>query len=188
MTKGLVLDPSALRDDDNASTGPDAGELTGKTVGFRLDHLWRAWDWVSEVWADELRKMGAQVLVWRSSQGRGGEEGKRLGRELKEFVSTIDIAIVGLGNCGSCTGWTVHDALAAAAANRPTVAVVTANFESLGRNLARRGGRSGLRLHVLPYPLNEQLEGDVRRIGSQHFANLLTTLGARVGTPQRAAA
>ena len=48
---------------------------------------------------------------------------------LRAFIASIDIAVVGLANCGSCTGWTVHDALAAAAAGKPTVAIATANFE-----------------------------------------------------------
>ena len=46
MAKGLVLDPTAARKDDIASPGPDAGILSGKRIGFRVDRMWRAWDWV----------------------------------------------------------------------------------------------------------------------------------------------
>jgi hypothetical protein len=168
MAQGLVLDPTATRDDDIASPGPEAGLLAGKRIGFRLDRMWRAWDWISELWADKLRGEGASVSFWRSG-GRSGDEGERMEHSLKEFLSTIDIAVVGLANCGSCTGWTIRDAITAANAGLPTTAVATANFEAFAHTLASRGGRSGLRVQVLPYPLNERLREDVVAIGAAHY-------------------
>ena len=141
MAKTFVLDPTARRQDDITSPGPDAGVLTGKRVGFRLDRMWRAWDWISEQWADKLRDAGAEVSFWRSA-GRSGEEGERCEREYKAFIQSIDVAIVGLANCGSCTGWTVRDAITAANAGLPTTAIATANFENFAHEIAARGGRS----------------------------------------------
>jgi hypothetical protein len=187
MAAGDVLDPTAARRDDITSPGPDAGPLAGKTVGFRLDEIWRAWDWISAIWAEEFRKAGATVTFWRSNQGRTGEEGERLARELEKFLDSIDIAVIGLGNCGSCTGWTIRDALAAAARDLPTTAVCTAVFEELGRNLARRGGRSGLRIHILPYPLNEKLKEEVEVIAHEHLAGMLNTMGTGLTTIRQAA-
>ena len=187
MPKGFVLDPTASLGEDIAAPVPDAGDIRGKVVGIRVDQMWRAWDWISELWADEFRKLGAaDVKFWRSI-GRSGEEGEKMDRELKAFLSEIDIAVVGLANCGSCTGWTVHDALAAAKAGLPTVAVATANFEEFAKTIARRGGRSGLRVHVLPYPLNERFREEVDPVGRAHFPKLLVTMGAMAGTQQAAA-
>ncbi len=187
MSRGNVLDPTALRADDITSPGPDAGPLAGKVVGFRLDEIWRAWDWIVDIWADEFRKAGATVKLWRSNQGRTGAEGERLARELDEFLGSIDIAVVGLGNCGSCTGWTIRDALAAAAKGLPTTAVCTEVFEELGHNLARRGGRSGLRIHILPYPLNEKLKEEVEPVAYDHLAGMLQTMGAELKARKEAA-
>jgi hypothetical protein len=186
MTRGLVLDPSATRDDDVASPGPDAGLLVGKRIGFRLDRMWRAWDWISELWAEKLRAAGADVRFWRSA-GRSGDEGQRCEHELREFLSTIDVAIVGLANCGSCTGWTVRDAITAANTGLPTTAIATANFETFAHEIARRGGRSGLRVHVLPYPLNEQRREEVLPIGESHFHPVLKTMGASLTAKEEAA-
>ncbi|HXK22900.1 MAG TPA: hypothetical protein VMS55_09525 [Myxococcota bacterium] len=186
MARGMVLDPTATRNDDVASPGPDAGVLIGKRIGFRVDRMWRAWDWISEAWADRLRAAGASVSFWRSG-GRSGEEGLRMDRELAEFLKTIDVAIVGLANCGSCTSWTVRDAITAARAGLPTTAVATANFETFAHEIARRGGRSGLRVHVLPYPLNERVRDDVTAIGESHFYPLLETMGARLAARNDAA-
>jgi hypothetical protein len=179
MTLGLVLDPTAVRLDDITSPGSDAGALAGKIIGIRVDEMWRAWDWIAEIWAEEFRNAGATVKFWRSS-GRTGAEGDRAAKSLDEFLDSIDVAVVGLGNCGSCTGWTIRDALAAAAKGLPTTAVCTYNFKELGRNLAERGGRSGLRIHVLPYPLNEKLESEVSIVAHEHLPKVLNTMGARL--------
>lgn len=182
MSKGYVLDPTALRNDDITAPGPDAGPLAGKTVGFRLDEIWRAWDWIAEIWGEEFRKAGATVKFWRSHQGRTGEAGERVAKSLEEFLNSIDIAVVGLGNCGSCTGWTIRDALAAANKGLPTTAICTEVFEELGRNLASRGGRSGLRIHILPYPLNEKQKAEVDPVAYEHLAPVLKTMGAELTT------
>jgi len=186
MARGFVLDPTARRADDITTPGPDAGSLAGKRVGFRVDRMWRAWDWISELWAEKLRDEGAKVTFWRSA-GRTGDEGERCDREFKAFLESIDIAIVGLANCGSCTGWTVRDAIAAANHGLPTTAIATRNFEVFAHEMAARGGRSGLRVHVLPYPLNEQCKGDVLPIGEAHFEGLLRTMGAMPRAHEKAA-
>jgi hypothetical protein len=187
MTKGLVLSPTGVGVADITSPGPDAGVLAGKTIGIRVDEMWRAWDLISEMWAQEFRKAGAKVEFWRSSQ-RTGEPGQRAMQSLDTFYSNADIAVVGLGNCGSCTSWTIHDALFAAAKGIPTIAIVTDNFVELGRNLARRGGRSGLRLHVLPYPLNECSQERVDTVGREHFQPVIESMGASLAISNEAAA
>ncbi|MDG2001849.1 MAG: hypothetical protein P8J20_00815 [Novosphingobium sp.] len=185
MTTGFVLDPTANRDDDNRSPGPDAGLLAGKRIGFRLDRMWRAWDWISEQWAEKFREAGAEVSFWRSA-GRSGDEGDRCEREYKAFLASIDVAVVGLANCGSCTGWTVRDAITAANTGLPTTAVATANFETFAHEIATRGGRSGLRVHVLPYPLNEHRREDVLPVGEAHFDGMLETMGASLAVAEAA--
>jgi len=186
MAIGTILDPTAARDDDNASPGPDAGLLAGKRIGFRLDRMWRAWDWISEQWAESFRAAGAEVSFWRSA-GRSGEEGVRCAREYQAFLESIDVAVVGLANCGSCTGWTVRDAITAANFGLPTTAVATQNFELFAHEIAGRGGRSGLRVHVLPYPLNEQRREDVLPVGDAHFLPMLKTMGASLTLREHAA-
>ena len=187
MTKGFVLDPTGVGVEDITSPGPDAGALAGKTIGIRVDEMWRAWDWISEMWAEDFRKAGATVKFWRSSQ-RTGEPGQRAMESLDQFYSTADIAVVGLGNCGSCTGWTIHDALFAAAKGIPTIAICTDNFKELGRALARRGGRSGLRIHVLPYPLNECEKNEVDVVGRAHYPQVIEAMGASLAASKEAAA
>lgn len=183
----IILDPTVSLIHDIAEPGPDAGMLRGKRIAIRIDMLWRSWDWVSEVWAEELRAEGAEVTFWRSC-GRTGEEGVIADRDYNALLARSDMAIVGLGNCGSCTSWTIADALTAAATGIPTIAVATAHFEGLANNLAKRGGRSGLRLHILPYPLDILPKAQVNDIARDQYRSFLRDFGVRSGLAQQSAA
>ncbi len=182
MATGNILNPTAVRSDDITSPGPDAGPLANKVIGIRLDEIWRAWDWVAEVWADKFRAAGAEVIFWRSHQGRTGAEGEKMTAALDAFLDNIDVAVVGLGNCGSCTGWTIRDALTAAQKGLPTTAICTEAFKELGHQLAAAGGRSGLRIHILPYPLNEKERNEVEPVGHAYYESVLQTMGATTQT------
>ena len=68
-----------------------------------------------------------------------------------------------------------------AAEEKTAVAVVTAEFEVLAHTMAANGGRPGLRVHVLPYPLESLPEAEVRAIAREHWPLVLATLGATEG-------
>jgi hypothetical protein len=55
---------------------------------------------------------------------------------------------------------------------------VTAEFEHLAHTMAANAGRAGLRVHVLPYPLESRPEAEVREVARAHWPLLLDTLGA----------
>ena len=65
-----------------------------------------------------------------------------------------------------------------ASQGKAAVVVVTAEFEHLAHTMAANAGRAGLRVHVLPYPLESRPESDVREIARDHWPRLLGTLGA----------
>ena len=66
-----------------------------------------------------------------------------------------------------------------ASRGKAAVVVVTAEFEHLAYTMAANAGRAGLRVHVLPYPLESRPETEVREIAREHWPLLLETLGAR---------
>jgi hypothetical protein len=61
---------------------------------------------------------------------------------------------------------------------KAAVVVVTAEFDQLAHTMAANAGRAGLRVHVLPYPLESRPEAEVREIARDHWRRLLDTLGA----------
>jgi hypothetical protein len=97
MERIRVLDPTAAPPEVDADPGPPAGRLAGKTVGIRLDDTWRSFQFTAAEWAERLAAAGATVRWWEAG-GRIGEEGERTRGELEEFASSVDVAIVGLGN------------------------------------------------------------------------------------------
>lgn len=65
-----------------------------------------------------------------------------------------------------------------ASRGKTAVVVVTSEFEHLAHTMAANAGRLGLRVHVLPYPLESRPEDEVREIARDHWSRLLDTLGA----------
>ena len=55
---------------------------------------------------------------------------------------------------------------------------MTQEFEALAHTMAANAGRAGLRVHVLPYPLETLPEAEVRAIAVEHWPLVLATLGA----------
>jgi hypothetical protein len=173
-----VLDPTASGHGGDLDPGPNAGRLTGKKVLFRVDALWRSWDWTVDEWSNLLGSAGANVVSWKRWQGISGDKGQSLQAEYENLVQSADVVIAGLANCGSCSAWTIRDALTALGHGKSTAAVVTEHFAPLANILAENGYRPGLRIEVLPYPLDTLPESDVRHIARASFPSLLTTLGA----------
>ena len=64
-----------------------------------------------------------------------------------------------------------------AAQGKTAVAVVTEEFVPLAETMARNMGRPGLRLCVLPYPLDTRPEPEVRQIAHDFWQPLLDSLG-----------
>jgi hypothetical protein len=177
----VVLDPTGVLPDYGvADPGPAAGPLAGKTVAIRMDILWKSFDWTVEEWRKRLEAAGATVRTWRRVQGLVGDDYEQAQAEYEKMLTGADVAISGLANCGSCTSWSVRDALTASFRGLPTAAVATAHFEPLARLLARDGGHPGMRVAVLPYPYDTLPEDDVRAAARDAFPRLLEALGATV--------
>jgi hypothetical protein len=64
-----------------------------------------------------------------------------------------------------------------AARGKTAVAVVTREFEGLSHTMAANAGRAGLRIQVLPYPLETLPEAEVRDIARSHWDQLCKQLG-----------
>ena len=70
--------------------------------------------------------------------------------------------------------------MAVAQRGTTAVVVVTEEFSALAHTMAANAGRSGLRVHALPYPLETRTESEVRAIAVDHWPQLLAALGVDV--------
>ncbi|MFC5210355.1 hypothetical protein ACFPM0_27850 [Pseudonocardia sulfidoxydans] len=148
-------------------------------MGLRRDIYWKSWDWVTDEWAALFERDGARIAWWRHTPPVG-KEATTIDDELDAFLGSVDAAVIGLCNCGSCTMWSVHDALRSLSRNLPTVLVSTEHFESLARTLAAQSGRPEVKVQLLPYPLEGRNEPEVRTIAREYYPHLLLTMGAVV--------
>jgi hypothetical protein len=97
MARIRVLDPTARPPDVDADPGPDAGPLAGRVVGIRSDRTWDSFEWTIAEWIPRFEAAGATVRVWEPGN-RIGSEGDATRRELDDFATDVDLAVVGLGN------------------------------------------------------------------------------------------
>jgi hypothetical protein len=72
---------------------------------------------------------------------------------LELLLAQADIVITGAADCGSCTAYSVVDAIELEKNGKPTVVVTTTQFEPVARTLSASFGAPDTRLLVLPHPI-----------------------------------
>jgi hypothetical protein len=69
------------------------------------------------------------------------------------LMAEADVVITGAADCGSCTAYSVTDAIELEKAGRPAVVVTTTKFEPIATTLAASFGLPETRMLVLPHPI-----------------------------------
>jgi hypothetical protein len=155
--------------------------VAGLTIGIRADRAWRSWQLISEMWAENLRRDGAETIAVETGaqMGRPGSDDRK---QIEELAGVTDCAVVGLGTCGSCTTFTIKDAVVVEDRAKPVVAVVCDEFAVHARNVATHLGHRDLKILVLPYPLEARPAEELRAIAGEFYPKLLELIGAH-GVP-----
>jgi len=152
-----IVDPTAVPA-RTAPAAPDAfpslGSLAGRKVAL-LKNAWPSWhrmtDRFERLLADRVDGVFAEHHLIPNGSAADPSQ-------LASIAASADAAVVGLANCGSCTAWSYHDAVALAATGMPVVLVVTSEFTSLVDALA---AAKGVRLATVVIPANpETVDGD----------------------------
>ncbi len=102
---------------------------------------------------------------------------------IDEMVAESDVAISGVGHCGSSSPWSVIDAVNLEKAGIPTVALISRSFCPLGQIVGRGVGHQALPIVMLPHPIGEANEDRIAQKGVDAAAEcvrLLTTPAERV--------
>lgn len=158
--------------------------ITGLKVGMRHEGSWRSWMLIVEEWQGFLRRDGATPVVVKTGE-RTAAEGERTRALVAEWAQSVDCGISGLGTCGSCTSWSVHDAVSLEKQKRPAIVAVTSEFAQHAHNMANHLGHKDLKVLVLPYPLEARPEEELRKIAFEYYPKFLELLGttAAQGAP-----
>jgi hypothetical protein len=153
--------------------------LQGLRVGL-LDNGKEFSDVVLEALAEVLRRDHGVTAIkfWRKGFPAKGAP------FIAEMAAETDVAISGVGHCGSSSPWSVIDAVNLEKAGVPTVALISRSFCPLGQIVARGEGHNSLPIVMLPHPIGEADQGKIAQKGVDAVAEcvrLLTTPGEAVG-------
>jgi hypothetical protein len=153
--------------------------LVGLRIGL-LDNGKEFSDVVLEALAEALRRDHGvtSIKFWRKGFPAKGAP------FIAEMAAETDVAISGVGHCGSSSPWSVIDAVNLEKAGVPAVALISRSFCPLGQIVARGEGHHGLPIVMLPHPIGEADQGRIAQKGVDAAAEcvrLLTTAGAAVG-------
>jgi hypothetical protein len=152
MTASTLVNPTAVPPPElpaptAASLALDS--LAGRKVAL-LKNAWPSWHLMTDRFERLLteRVDGVTAEQHLIPNGSAADPG-----QLASIAASADAAVVGLANCGSCTAWSYHDAVALAATGIPVVLVVSSEFTSLVDAL---GAAKGVRLRTVVIPANPE--------------------------------
>jgi len=157
MTACTLVDPTAVPTPaapPAPAASPALDSLAGRKVAL-LKNAWPSWHRMTDRFERLLtdRVDGVSVEQHLIPNGSAADPG-----QLESIAASADAAVVGLANCGSCTAWSYHDAVALGATGMPVVLVVTSEFTSLVDALA---AARGVQLPCVVIPANpETVDGD----------------------------
>ncbi len=80
----------------------------------------------------------------------------------ERLIDETDIVLTGLADCGSCTAYSVSDAIDLEKVGKPAVVVTTTRFEPIAVTLSASFGLADVRKLVLPHPLGGTAEPTLR--------------------------
>jgi hypothetical protein len=99
---------------------------------------------------------------------------------IAEMAAETDVAVSGVGHCGSSSPWSVIDAVNLEKLGVPSVALISRSFCPLGQIVARGVGHPALPIVLLPHPIGDSDPEQISRKGTDatsECVRLLTTRG-----------
>lgn len=101
-------------------------------------------------------RTGAEVtlVVGKGPRGLSANAAIEMASDTRErLLAEADLVITGTADCGSCTAYSVHDAIELEAGGTPAVVVTTTRFEPIAVTLSAAQGLADTRRLVLPHPI-----------------------------------
>jgi len=87
------------------------------------------------------------------------------GESINSLAAECSVVITGSGDCGSCTSWTIFDAIELERQGVATVSVCTSAFDLLAEAEAKLLGMPGLPIAVVPHPIGNLPSDDIAKVG-----------------------
>ena len=129
-------------------------------------------------------KPGADVILKVLSESLGNREflwvkkpaGAPATKHQIYKAASSELAILALGDCGSCTSWVVLDAIRLEEEGTPTISICSDHFAPFARTLAESHGLKHLRIMEIKHPIAGLKRGEVEEKALKIVQNLLYLL------------
>lgn len=119
------------------------------------------------------QSLDAEIVYWQ----KVGELGSNGPLEFAdEIAKNVDAVVNAVGDCGSCTSWTVHDSVVLERLGVPTVTMVTQPFETLAHARCESLGMPDLRIVVVPHPVYTRTQEELEGIARERFSEIRDAL------------
>ena len=152
----LVYLPDSAPGPDVATLAPSPVSLAGLRIAV-LDNGKANADVVMTRAAETLAGRTGAVVSLVTKKGPRGESANAAvpcaPDIFEKVLAQADLVITGAADCGSCTAYSVSDAIQLEKAGKPTVVATTTQFEKVASTLSRSFGAPDTRLLVLPHPI-----------------------------------
>jgi hypothetical protein len=152
-----LLDPRGTLRVTEQPLAPRSGKLARTRVGFLSNKKANATLLLQEIERLLRERFGDFEAVY-------GEKGAAVPVP-PDFLAELEscsAVLTGMADCGSCTSWSLHDAVVLEGKGIPTVLLCTDEFAPLARAESVAKGMGGLPLAVIPHPLADNRPHEVR--------------------------
>lgn len=166
-----VLDPRAALRVVQRPLAARPGRYAATRIGFLSNKKANATLLLSEIETRLRAHLGPFEAVH-------GEKGAAVPApaEIMAELETCAAVVTGMADCGSCTSWSLHDAVTFEGKGIPSVLLCTDEFAPLARAESVAKGMGGLPLAVIPHPLADNRPEQVARKADAIVAEVLTIL------------
>jgi hypothetical protein len=139
-----------------ATLAPSPASLTGLRIGVLDNGKPNAAVVMTRAAETLAARTGARVslVTKKGPQGLSANAAIPCASDIFErLLAQADVVITGSADCGSCTAYSVYDAIELEKAGTPAVVVTTTQFEPIAATMAANFGLPDLRTLVLNHPI-----------------------------------
>jgi len=117
------------------------------------------------------------LVTKKGPQGRSANAAIPCAPDVFErVVAESDVVITGTADCGSCTAYSVHDAIELEKVGKPAIVVTTTQFAPIAETMAQHFGLPATRRLVLPHPIGGTAPDVLERWADEAVDRALTLL------------
>lgn len=148
--------PTSEAGPDVVRRAPSPASLAGKRIAVLDNGKPNAGTVMVRAAETLAARTGAEVslVTKKGPQGRSANAAIPVADDIFErLLAEADVVITGAADCGSCTAYSVHDAIQLEKAGTPAVVVTTTKFEPIAVTLSDTQGMPDTRRLVLPHPI-----------------------------------